>query len=101
MSTHNIWFYGERRKIILELLPNTTPSYINPSLAEHDMSCLSKQCRSSSVGLSALFIIKYVNFYKKYGSSNLIGWKLLKIKSGQGILIYSAGQGLNDSPEFV
>ena len=25
---------------------------------------------------SALFVIKYVNFYKKHGSSNLIGWKL-------------------------
>ena len=25
---------------------------------------------------SALFVIKYVNFYKKSGSSNLIGWKL-------------------------
>ena len=25
---------------------------------------------------SALFVIKYVNFYRKPGSSNLIGWKL-------------------------
>ena len=25
---------------------------------------------------SALFVIKYVNFYQKRGSSNLIGWKL-------------------------
>ena len=25
---------------------------------------------------SALFAIKYVNFYQKPGSSNLIGWKL-------------------------
>ena len=25
---------------------------------------------------SALFLIKYVNFYQKPGSSNLIGWKL-------------------------
>ena len=25
---------------------------------------------------SALFVIKYVNFYPKPGSSNLIGWKL-------------------------
>ena len=25
---------------------------------------------------SALFIIKYVNFYRKPGSSNLTGWKL-------------------------
>ena len=25
---------------------------------------------------SALFVIKYVNFYQKTGSSNLLGWKL-------------------------
>ena len=25
---------------------------------------------------SALFVIKYVNFYQKTGSSNLTGWKL-------------------------
>ena len=25
---------------------------------------------------SALFVFKYVNFYQKLGSSNLIGWKL-------------------------
>ena len=25
---------------------------------------------------SALFVIKYVNFYQKHGSSNLIGYKL-------------------------
>ena len=55
---------------------------LNPSLAEHDMPCLSKQCRSRSVGLeanwseSALFVIKYVNIYQKHGSSNLIGLKL-------------------------
>ena len=24
---------------------------------------------------SALFVIKYVNFYQKHGSSNLTGWK--------------------------
>ena len=41
---------------------------IYPSLAEHDMPCLSKQCRSRSVGFwsgSALFVMKYVNFYQK------------------------------------
>ena len=25
---------------------------------------------------SALFVFKYVNFYQKLGSSNLIGWKV-------------------------
>ena len=52
---------------------------VNPSLAEHNMPCLSKQYRSRSVGFwsgSALFVIKYVNFYQKPGSCNLIGWKL-------------------------
>ena len=57
---------------------------VNPSLAEHDMHCLSKQRRSDQFASekanrsgSALFVIKYVNFYKKKpGSSNLIGWKL-------------------------
>ena len=46
--------------------------HVNPSLAEHDMPFLSKQCRSGS----ALFVIKYVNFYQKPGSTNLIGWQL-------------------------
>ena len=39
---------------------------------------------------SALFVIKYVNFYQKPGSSNLIDWKL----GGRGILIYWAWEGL-------
>ena len=29
---------------------STSKVHVNPSLAEHDMSCLSKQCRSRSVG---------------------------------------------------
>ena len=54
---------------------------INPSLAEHDMPCLSKQCRSRSVKKPTdleLFCLsyEYVNFCQKHGSSNLIGWKL-------------------------
>ena len=55
----------------------------NPSFAEHDMHCLSKQRRANRSG-SALFVIKYVNFYQKPESSNLIGWKLE--------VIYLAGQ---------
>ena len=43
---------------------------------------------------SALFDIKYVNLYQQSWSSNPIGWK---IRNGRGILIYSAGQGLNKS----
>ena len=50
------------------------------------MSCLSKHCRSRSDQLvseeanwsvSALFVIKYVNFYQKPRLSNLIGWKFI------------------------
>ena len=40
---------------------------------------------------SALFVIKYVNFYKKT-KIKLSDW--LEIRSGCGILIYSAWQGL-------
>ena len=72
------------------VLQMTTPSEycfvqlirLNPSLAEHDKPCLSKQCRSRSVGFcrSQLIwictVIKYVNFYQKPEASNLIGWKL-------------------------
>ena len=56
---------------------------INPSHAEHNMPCLvnsvdpdrlaSEEANRSE---SALFAIKYVNFYQNLGSSNLIGWKL-------------------------
>ena len=47
------------------------------------MRCLSKQLdpdqlasEEASWSGSALFVVKYVNFYQKPGSSNLIGWKL-------------------------
>ena len=56
---------------------------MNPSLAEHDMPVLVNsvdpdQLASEEANLSgsALFVIKYANLYKKFGSSNLIGWKL-------------------------
>ena len=57
-------------------------SNFNPTLAEHDMplansvdpdQLASEEAKWSG---SALFVIKYVNFYQKLGSSNLIGWKL-------------------------
>ena len=47
------------------------------------MPCLSKQYRSDQSASeeanwsgSALFVIKYVKFYQKSESSNLIGWKI-------------------------
>ena len=55
---------------------------LNSSLAEHDMPCLNSvdpnQLASEEANWSgsALFVIKYVNFYQKPKSSNLISWKL-------------------------
>ena len=54
----------------------------NPSLAEHDMPLANgvdpDQLASEEANWSgsALFVIKYVNFYQKPWSCNLIGWKL-------------------------
>ena len=54
----------------------------NPSLAEHDIPILANSVdpdqlasEEANCSGSALFLIKYVNFYQKSGSSNLIGWK--------------------------
>ena len=56
------------------------------------MPCLCKQCRSRSVGFwSALFVIKYVNFYQQPWSSYLIS---RKSAVWCGIIIYSSWQGL-------
>ena len=56
---------------------------INPSLAEHDVSVLANCVdpdqlapEEANWSESALFAIKYVNFYQKPESSNLIGLKL-------------------------
>ena len=68
-------------------------------LLKPDMPCLCKQCRSRSVGFSRSQLIwictvwHYLIYSKQSRSSNLIGCKLEV--SGHGILIYSAGQGLN------
>ena len=54
----------------------------NPSLAKHATSLVNSvdpdqlAPEEANWSGSALFIIKYVNFYQKPGSSNLIGWKL-------------------------
>ena len=41
-------------------------------------SCWTRHALSEEANWSgsALFVIKYVNFYQKLGSSNLTGWKL-------------------------
>ena len=56
---------------------------INPSLANTTCPVLANRVDPDQLASekanwsgSVLFIFKYVNFYKKCGSSNLIGWKL-------------------------
>ena len=58
-------------------------SYFNPSLAEHTCPVLANNVdpdqlapEEANWSRSALFVIKYVIFCQKLGSSNLIGWKL-------------------------
>ena len=58
---------------------------LNPCPAAFTNSVDPDQLASSG---SALFAIQYLNLHEQPGSSNL------KIRSGCGILIYSAGQGL-------
>ena len=79
MSTHSICFCGEIRKkisifltpqLILLMLKTTCPVLAN--CVDPD-PLASEEANGSG---SALFVIKYVNFYQKSGSSNLIGWKL-------------------------
>ena len=49
---------------------------------------------------SALFVIKYVNFYQKPGSSNLIGWKL-EVGVTSYFIQHDKGWILNDFPAFT
>ena len=53
------------------LLLNTTFPVLANSVDKNQLA--SKEANWSG---SALFVIKYVNFYQKPGSSNVIGWKL-------------------------
>ena len=53
------------------LLLNTTCPVLANSIDPDQLA--SNEANSSG---SALFFIKYVNFYQKRGLSNLIGWKL-------------------------
>ena len=53
------------------LLLNTTCPVLTNSVEPDQLA--SEEANWSG---SALFAIKYVNFYQKSGSSNLIGWKL-------------------------
>ena len=53
------------------LLLNTTIPVIANSVDPDQLASLEVNWSGS-----ALFVIKYVNFYQKPGSSNMIGWKL-------------------------
>ena len=64
-STHHFW-----KHLTLLLLNTTCPVLANS--ADPDQLASSEANWSGS----ALFVIKYVNFYQKPESSNLIGWKL-------------------------
>ena len=69
------------------LLPNTTCPVLANSVDPDRLA--SEEANWSG---SALFVIKYVTFYQKPGSGNL-----LEIRSGRGILINSAWQELKIS----
>ena len=57
--------------IIFTHLLNTTRTVLANSVDPDQLA--SEEANWSG---TALFVIKYVNFYQKPGSSNLIGWKL-------------------------
>ena len=71
MSTHNLCFQAEIRKILtLGLLIPDIPAITN--IVDPDKLASEKANWSGS----ALFAIQYRNMYQQPGSSNLIGWKL-------------------------
>ena len=68
----------------LDVHPTKLPRPANLTLLSLNMTCQVLANRADPDQLaseeanwsgSALFVIKYVNFYQKPGSSNLIGWK--------------------------
>ena len=58
-------------EVLTLLLLNTTCPVLANSVAPDQLA--SEEVNWSG---SALFVIKYVNFFQKPGSSNLFGWKL-------------------------
>ena len=59
------------RNVLTLLLLNTTCPVLANSVDPDQLAC-----EEANWSGSGLFVIKYVNFYQKPGSSNLIGWKL-------------------------
>ena len=72
MKCHSVrsWTLGNEWNLTLFLLNMSCPVLAN-SVDPDQLA--SEEANWSG---SALFVIKYVNFYQKPGSSNLIGWKL-------------------------
>ena len=66
------WFESLLGADVLTLLLLSTTCPILANSADPDQLA-SEEANWSG---SALFVIKYVNFYQKPGSNNLIGWKL-------------------------
>ena len=62
---------SESSFILTLLLLNTTCPVLANSVDPDQLAS-----EEANWSVSALFVIKYVNFYQKLGSSNLIGWKL-------------------------
>ena len=60
--------------LTLLLLNTTCPVLVNS--VDPDQLASEEANWEANWSGSALFVIKYVNFYQKPGSSNLIGWKL-------------------------
>ena len=72
--THSVCFCDENLNTLLSLtllLLNTTCLFLANSVDTDQLAS-----EEANLSGSALFVIKYVNFYQKPGSSNLIGWKL-------------------------
>ena len=100
---------GGRIQLMTEVLHFTEPIIITfPSspydltlvLLNPDILCICKQCRSRSVGFlrsQLIWICTVCHLVYEFMSTIWIkesDW--LKIRNGRGILIYSAGQGLNN-----
>ena len=66
-----MWIICLADNLTLLLLNTTCPVLANSV----DSDQLASDSEANWSG-SALFVIEYVNFYQKLGSSNLIGWKL-------------------------
>ena len=75
------------------------PLFVNPCPAEPGYTLFCKQCRSRSVGFwrsQLIWICTVCHQVCKFIAKILIKYSdWLNIRSGHGILIYSAGQGLN------